>query len=273
MFLNFIFIGIFFIANFLSAMEDSYQFQRATVEDVKDILELIKKKVILDDDKIVIVPEKFREMNLISTIEKQRLFLAKHKGKIIGLQKLYIIDSQKELDETLKLEIRCHDQEPCAAGVLFCGEGMQYCNIENIRTHYENNDTYIYRGGAFTDPDYRNQRINTQLSDFAFNEIANAVTEHCRAYQSKNLILLYGLVAKNAGDSHDLLGGRSRSNVAQFIRFIKQRYLQIQELQLYRYPARMPQFDPKSEVCVSKQEEDQKLSDFGCVVRYCLNKI
>jgi hypothetical protein len=273
MFIKYLIFIIVMAVGMSQAMElgsGSYIYRQAKHEDVERIVDFINNQVVLEVDKVVVLPPGCRERVVRSTIEKKRFFIAEHKqsAALVGLQKFFVIDDKVELNDVLLNEIRCKDSVSSAAGYLKLQECDRYCPLTNSIIHYADNDTYLYYGGAFTEPKHRGKGVNTGLNDFAFSEIGKTIINHSKEEQSQKLVMLYGLVTANAGDAHDLLGGRSKMRVNSFINFIEGNYKGGSEgLLLYRYPAFMPKFDQTAQECIPLSDEES-VPGFGCVALY-----
>lgn len=66
----------------------NYQIRQALQDDIPNIVKLMNRQAYKDSDKIVIVPEKFREEYIQNAVQTGRLFVALHANKIIGYKKL-----------------------------------------------------------------------------------------------------------------------------------------------------------------------------------------
>jgi GNAT superfamily N-acetyltransferase len=130
------------------------EYRKANIDDVPGLLDLINNYAIKDNDKIVILPEKFRANYIKELIEEEKIFVAMQtstssfpeKTEIIGYKKLFLFTDKDELDSTLINELHCKEL-------------------------LDVNGAFIYDGSDFTHPDYRGRGINSNLTLFALDSI------------------------------------------------------------------------------------------------------
>lgn len=206
------------------------KYRKATIDDIDAIAVLYSEiERSPDADKLVILPRRFRAEKLISVIEKERLFVAYDGGRLIGMQKLYVIP-QDELDDTLKQELRCTDT-------------------------LDETACYLYIGGAYTHPDYRHTgdrnpgfSVNNALVQYAY--------QFCKTCDAR-CILTFGTTADNIK--------RKDTNVQEFEKYLQGLRGQKPSFIIKRYPAIKPTFDPEATKCVPLPDE-QGIKGFGYVI-------
>jgi hypothetical protein len=247
-------------------------YRLANKDDVPALLELMNSQAVHDSDKIVIVPKKFREGCLVSSVEKGRMFVAEHNGEVIGYKKLFLIKDDEEKQSILEDEIRC------------CGSKSN----QTYSGYIDGNDNYIssitsllssccttclYNGGDFTHRHYRGKGINSHLTNAALYDIIPQVVKHQEMNGSDVVTMLYGLTEENAGKEPGMFPDRTVSISKSFKSFIKKMYKKDAPIKLEhsRYRAYMPTFDPESSVFQPLPDE-KSIPGFGCVLVYVAGK-
>lgn len=263
-----------YAAHSMESVNKPITYQRPSENDVASITHLINTQAIHDSTKIVILPEKFRERAIQGSLS--RLFIARHEGTndIAGFKKLFIIDNQNEYNDIMRDEIRCADlQNFVNATTISIADALKTpLNKEKIiALSYENSIT-IYTGGDFTAPDYRGKRINSDLTHYAFNQIAPEVQQMLQGKRIAYIVLLYGLTRANAGEGAGAVD-RSPSILKLFNAFIKTVTSEniLNDFHHYSYQAFMPTFDPQDAEC-KPLPDDQSVEGYGNVLIYPLSR-
>lgn len=262
---------------FMRGMESGIEYRLAKSGDHESILDLINTHACNDSDKIVIVPEKFRASYIEDAIDAGRFFVAAQNKTIVGYKKLFCITGQKECDDTLNDELRCTEEALAGCSLVSVSDlNAQELLPQEVTKLRSLPITYIYNGADFTHPDYRGKRINTKLTQYAFNAIANVVLENYRNQNATHIALIYGLTRMNAGKESDLLDGRTQGILKQFVPFIKEITSRLDlnqpsHLIVSRYHAFKPSFDPKATEC-KPLSDDQAIPGYGYLVACALDK-
>ena len=254
-------------------MASEYSYDIATTKDIPSLLSLINTQAILDADKIVIVPEKFRSMCLQSAIEKKRMFVAKdHQGNIIGYKKLFVITDPTEQQDILINEIRC------MGGDTRCTLSGEIDNNGSIAEGAaalsdSTQTTYVYTGGDFTIATHRGQGINSALTDASLNHIQDQIKTHIKENKSKSLALLYGITRANAGERPGAYGDRTPSIAQSFRSFVQDAFNSTKAITFahHRYQAFKPSFDPASQE-LRPLPDNKSIEGFGCLLTYDLGE-
>lgn len=258
------------------------KFRQATSDDVLGIVELINTHGAKDNDKIVVLPEKFRAGAIQGAVSKGRFFVAVSTDQelksshVIGFKKLFCITDKDELDDVLNNELRCVDQDPAASGIVLIENNTIHVpkQSNDIQEVLSSKATYIYNGGDFTHPYYRNKQINASLTAYALSVIKAKVVDDIAAHKSSNIVMGYGLTKSNAGQN--LLDGRTSSIVKQFVPFVQEVAQSTgsrppSEIILSRYPAFMPTFDLNAVECKPLADE-QSIAGYGYLLACCLSQ-
>lgn len=272
---------ILFLSAF-SAYTYGIEYRKAIQKDVPELLNLINTQAIQDKDKIVILPEKFREGALKKAIEAGRIFvacepLAKDEEKssangsstqtnaprIIAYKKLFILDG-KEKEEVLQQEL-CMDQQPVAAGYITNNKRFSVRSIQKLVMPKNLFDFCIYNGADFTSIAHRKKGINNELTNFAFACVMEDAQKAIKEKQLSHIAVVYGITKANAGEKPGHKADRSLSiseSTQTFAQKLNQS-LESQNLLHFRFKAQMPTFDPKSQECIPQKEG---VKGFGCVL-------
>jgi hypothetical protein len=240
------------------AMENNnYQFQQATDKHAQQIVDIINNHAFADNTKIAIFPKKFREPDIQDNIKKGRLYCAANKAdEVIAFKKLFIINDEQEYNKRTTNEIRCTGNNNCHVRTQVFN--ADHSNLDTIPTvpFSFTNSVIIYCGSDYTLPAYRNQRINSELTNYAFNAIKNDTLNAIKKNNFDNIVLLYGLTKDNAGEQGGI--DRTPSIVRAFRRFVERVSMQAlnkpattNTMILHsQYEATMPLFDPESNECI-----------------------
>lgn len=258
------------------AMENqAITYHRATQFDAQHILNIIKEYGIHERTKIVILPEQFREEALNKEIISKRLYCAKEKSDIVAFKKLFIIKDFDEFTNITQNEIRCHGEKRSFIDTRIIDPLQKTIKPLDKETVLFNNtnSVVIYCGGDYTIPSYRGKKINSQLTDHAFDEIKNdTLSAIARDSDIRKIVLLYGLTATNAGEN----GGIDRSpsiikSFKKFIEIIARKYKYSTTAPLYhnRYEAYMPTFNPTDTEC-KPLPDDHSIRGYGNVLIFPL---
>lgn len=212
------FILLTFFCSTLSSLYSDIAYRMAKFNDISQLLKLHE---IIEDDrddssKLVILPKEIREANLRETISRGRLFVAINtEGEVISFLKLYLIESETELTELLKNELRCipddYNTPPQLMSLTQCNPQTDDPTFTPCRPDYEDNfikqsqlsfeqterQTFIYYGGAYTKSEERKKGHGSFLLKHAFSCIREKIVKNIRIKSSTALVLAYGQVIKN----------------------------------------------------------------------------
>lgn len=256
----------------LATINASYHYRQATPSDLSELLELINNHAIHDHKKIVILPKKFRQGSLQSSIEKKRIFVAQDKDKIVGYKKLFVINDEIEKGDILTHEIRCINNEKNCTFAGFINQDNTFIN-DSAQLLCSGNSICIYNGGDFTLPEYRAKGINSTLTNVALFSCMPDIKTQIQQQKANAITMLYGITKANAGEQPGRPSDRSVGIIKQFKSFIQA--LENKQnpviLQHHRYNAFMPTFDPESLV-LKPLPDEQSISGFGCVLTYQLKE-
>jgi hypothetical protein len=246
---------------------------RAVDGHIAKLVNLINTHACKADKQIVVVPEIHRHGYIEHGVHSNRFFVAQENKneEIVGFKKLFLVDDQQELDNLLRNEIRCIDGKLLAQGMINLNDYTQEpLDSDAAQPMYESPTTYIYNGADFTQEAYRGQGINSQLTACALALITDDVIAHVKDNGSEYITMLFGLTDDNAGQTDNLLAGRSKGivklfdtlaqNVAQ-----KTNSAKPTTMLASRSLAFKPSFDPKSQECVPLSD-DQSIKGCGCVL-------
>jgi len=240
-------------------------YRQAQEADKKQLLGLLDIAATQEQDRLVILPEKFRAGALEDQIRKGQIFVAQAADKIVGFKKLYVIEDPAKLTEMLAEEI-------CALGPLpsrshidpafayhYTDKGEQA--VPSSLVLNPSRDTAIYTGSDFTLKDYRGQGINSRLVQHALATHQASVLEAIKRKQSTQLLMLYGVTIENQG--------RSPALAKAFRQFLNGLYgkTEVNRVELNAFRAVKPSFDPKAQECVPLPAE-QSVPGYGCVLNF-----
>jgi len=182
-------------------------FRTAGFYDLGEISDLYSNFTPDDYDKLVVYPPEVRLANIEDMVGQGKLFVAIESGKIIGFAKLFVIKDLQKV-KTYLLDELSLGVKPCLNGSCivtpevisdykhrldFCGSALS----DEVRSALLGGSCeclYLYYGGAYTIPTYRDKSINTQLVDFAMSSI---FTEYKESNQFNYVALVYGQIQSN----------------------------------------------------------------------------
>jgi hypothetical protein len=266
-------------ALFITAMEDSYGYKQALLEHTEGLATLINEEAINDSDKIVVLPEKFRYEATKKAVEEGRLFVAlDSKQNIVAYKKMFVPEDE-ELADILTNELRVSPfQEPAGSSNIALNENLSVHteSSKTIKNMLVSPATYIYTGADFTNINHRNKGINNGLTTYALRMLKSSVMENIKRKKSIHLAVMYGLTKSNVGNESDILDGRTRSIVKQFVPFAKEVAYEYSAfvpstMLITRFSAFKPSFDPKSSEC-RPLSDDQSIPGYGYLVGCPLHK-
>jgi hypothetical protein len=178
--MNFYIVALMGITSFsflLNCMDSvpTIVYRQANQEDVAKILTLIESREQIDNKKIVVLPQKFIEGALRSSLQKNRIFVAQtaDNHNIIGYKKMFVITDVQEKKDIFENEIRAEgtQKEQINAGIFVAGKFVPNSELNDDFS----NGIYIYNGGDLTHPDYRGKGNNKNLTDYAFKKLMPTV--------------------------------------------------------------------------------------------------
>lgn len=231
-------------------LKAEYTYQQAHNEHLESLLTLINTHAIHDDKNIVILPKKFRKQSLEQAIAEKKIYVTLNKdNEVIAYKKLYIIENASDKTNILTDELRCigtHRQPKTASFIN--------TNHNDTPTPFmlDDQDVYIYNGGDFTHPNYRNKGINKELTHYALEQQRKKI--NLQAMQ--RIILAYGLTKANAGKDGNT-PDRTPSIAKTFSTFIMDITNQSQDpaLEHHAFKAYMPTFDPDNQECKPRSDK------------------
>lgn len=270
-----------------NSMSSGYMYRRANMDDVDKLVRLMTDHAApQDSDKIVIVPEKFRQQYFQGAVTSRRLYIATTaEGDVVGYKKLFCVTDESERQEILQDELRfSKDQFVAGAVADMRKEALFEVGKDAIAEIVgSRNVTYVYSGADFTHPAHRGKHINTELTRLAFKEALGSVVQDIENRRSRHVAIVYGLTEFNATTAKDskkeekinLLGGRSRGILREansFLNDLSSNDLPMESfLYLARFRSFKPSFDSKSTEC--KPLPDAKsISGYGCLIASALQR-
>ena len=267
---------VFSVPLYSCQVPDPIQPRVSTEEDAQGILNLINTHAIKDNDKIVVLPESFRLENVRKGIAAKRYFVAYDTSakKIVAYKKLFLLQEEQERKNVLEEELRLQGgKSTFVDGACFlCNEGpcLQSLSIVPTSIPTPKQCVYIYTGGDFTHPDYRNRGVNSALTDYALNTVQSAVREQLLKNQVHQLALVYGLTHLNDYELY-LRGGASRTPhianaLARFIMLLQPtKKTNTIPIVHQRFKSCMPTFDLHASECVPLPD-DKAVAGYGNIL-------
>lgn len=238
----------------------------AQENDIPALLSLIKIAE-ADKNKIVILPRPFRQGSLLNAIRQNRLFIAEKDGHIIGYKKLFTVTDAQEKKEILSEELRT-EKEPSSSYYIDKSGIFSHTVPIMLPAIY---DLCIYNGADFTDPEYRGQRINSELTASAFKEIKPDIESYIKKYNPRFISMIYGITCDNAGKAPGQSGDRTVGIVQLFREFAESlpHTKPGESIFHMRFPASKPSFHLEATE-LRPLPDDQAVPGFGCVLAYPL---
>lgn len=239
--------------------ENQFELLQATPDDVSDIVKLYETVGISEQDKIVILPVKFRERAVQGAIAKKRLYVARtQEGELIGLKKFFVIQDEEEKHDVLTGELRS-DQQPCRVALY---NGKDFVDAPGAALPHEGG-IHMYTGGDLTHPDYRGKGINTSLTNKALDDNIELVKELLDGNQPISLV--YGITQHNAGEGDAHAKDRTISIVKSFEPFVQKLFGHSVPISYQRFPAFKPSFDQNADEC-KPLPDAYSVPGYGCVL-------
>ncbi len=266
-----------------SAMEvEDFTYARACDADVDQLHRLIDEaRATQANERLVFLPTMFQRATLKNQIAQGRLFVAKDgDNTVIGFKKLFVITDQQEQHEILTGEIRSHGSNAKQLYSGFYNPTFELRETEHT-PDYSENTTYVYNGGDFTHPDFRQKGVNRALMQKALELVRKDTVDKVQIKKSTHLALVYGLVNQTAGinergeEKPGSETDRTSSIVKCFAPFAREVHQEVygssesQSIGYYRYKAFKPSFDSDSQKCVPKPDQFS-VEARGCVLLYPL---
>jgi hypothetical protein len=215
-------------------------------------------------------------MAVEQSIAEKKLYCALNQAEeVVGFKKLFILNDEQEYTDIARDEIRCIGNNPCIKTQFFNGNNIgKSVQLQLFPQFSFKKSIIIYFGSDYTVPFYRNNGINSQLVQHAFNTIKKDAVDIIKKKNLDNIVLLYGLTKINAGEN----GGIDRT--PSIVRALKKFSEQIihecfsiitkNSLVFHRqYEAFMPTFDPESTECVPLPD-DKSIAGYGNVLIFPL---
>lgn len=245
-------------------------FRSAEKKDIPALLTLIQTKAVQDKDKIVILPEQFRENALNKDIDRKRLFVSEHNHEIIGYKKLFLIEDPEEKSNIMFGELKMGEHAVYIGTIDKHGNFLKTDATFPIDTY----DLCIYNGADFTAQEYRGKGINSGLTAFALHTLEDKVSMYIENKKPRSINMLYGITQDNAGEKPGIHPDRTIGINKLFRAFVGSVIKAHPEKPLIhmRHKAAKPSFDLED----LSAEELQPLPDkdsipgFGCLLSYYL---
>jgi len=254
------------------AMESPIICYQATNDHISSIVSLINNHAINDNDKIVILPEKFRQSAIEDSISKKRLYCATHNNTVIGFKKLHTITDENEFNDMAQNEIRClGDQSRLIQTTVFSSDNTKSNLHINANFPWSlHNSIVIYTGGDFTQKDYRGQKINSFLMNYALASISDDIKNSIATNNKINyIVMLYGLTKSNAGENGGI--DRTPSIVRALRKPVEEIFPNNKSNIIHKsYTAFMPTFNSKNNQCIPNPDE-KSIPGYGNVLIFPLN--
>lgn len=234
--------------------EAGFTYGEALLKDAGSIDTLMSTEGIFDNDKIVILPNKFRKGSIESAIKVERFFVARNDDEVVGYKKLFVLTDAEERKEMLTDEIRCL-KGPLVDGYSISSKNR--CKLLDPAQTYGVNDIYIYDGADFTKNAFRGKGINSELTKRAFEHIKEDVKKLINEKRAERIILVYGLTHLNDYDEKGEGKSRTPSIVGSFSSFAHTLTgIYPEEVKHFRYKAFMPTFDLDNQECKPRPDSD-----------------
>lgn len=245
-------------------------YRLAQETDIPALLTLIQTKAVQDQDKIVILPEQFREHALQHEIANNRLFVAEHGSEIVGYKKLFLIEDDREKRAIMFDELRMNKP------AVYIGTIDQDSNFAETDVFFpvETYDLCLYNGADFTAPEQRGKGINSGLTAFALHSLQPAVSAFIQEKNPTSIHMLYGITQDNAGEKPGQYPDRTVKISQQFRTFIGSMLNMAPEKPFIhmRHKAAKPSFDLEDLTAQEPQPlpDEDSIPGFGCILSYYL---
>lgn len=181
-------------------------YHQATPDHISSIVKLTNDHAAKDNDKIAILPLKFRQRSIEESILQKKLYCATTRNnEVIAFKKLFIINDQREYENLLT---QCIGEKPTFyQAASFNSQNKKDKLYFNIDIPWSfNNSIVIYNGSDYTHPTHRGKGFNSLLTTYAFSSIMEnenfqkIISNKCILY----VVLLYGLTPFNAGEMNGI---------------------------------------------------------------------
>ena len=151
-----------------NTMEQKITLHLATIADTDKIVKVIDEHAAKEHTKMVILPKLFRKINITANAYSKQLYFAQNElGDVVAFKKLYIIPDKNTFNAIAQDEIRC------------CGPKSYLVNAHSINGNNEKktvtkeqilpfnfkNNLTIYLGSDYTVPTYRQQGLNSKITE------------------------------------------------------------------------------------------------------------
>lgn len=266
-------LTVFSVALSFHAVQSATIYRRAELTDVDALLKHYEniEQASQDRQNLVVYPIEVRREALQDNIVKKRFYVAvdDESQKVIGFIKFFMI-GKDELLEILCNEICCEgDSAQLVDQVLYLPKTDDFLNhsLGNIHNAfapygYHNNQVYLYYGGAYTVPEFRNQLICSNLLAHGLNACYNDF----KNYGMSDIVLVYGQARSAAGQ---------KFMIKTFARCMKNHFnpfAVVTGIYHYRFKAFKPELIFEDGTVKVVPPLDLKNHDYGNVVIYQLNQ-
>lgn len=208
---TFFYKAFFIVIAFAPQLHAHYSYRQASIEDFGAIQALFATATADDYNRVVILPEPFRSENIQANLTAGKLFVAidTTTNNIVSILKMHIVH-EEDLFNLLLNELRCSrpNRLKLESGIFSSNQTYQPTNTDFTATP---NTLYLYLGGEFTRPDYRERGLNRTLEQQAYITLMPTTAHLCATNTIHRVNLLYGLVDGN--------NVRTLSIIAQFMPF------------------------------------------------------
>lgn len=263
----------FFSCAHACQIPDFIEYRKAIMQDAAGIVELINTYGVHDNNKIVILPLKFRLPAVQKNIEAGRYYIARDiaHNKIVAFKKLYLLDDPQELHEVATQELRYAgpDSVLVDSSILTYEADRIEKEKSQVQVNLATRTLLMYTGGDFTAPEYRNKGINTKLTECAFADPDIKKEIGIRLKNSSMIACVYGLThfndyaADGSGTSRTIGIARLFGHCIATVMNIHTRIIVYHK----RFKSFMPTFDFSSAECAPLPDE-QAVPGYGNVLYY-----
>ncbi len=209
-----------FFCSIIVAMEDSFEYSRASLQDVPALVELMNEEG-HQEEGIVVPSKSFRAAYFQGAVENDELYVVKHGSKVVGYKKLFLMDNKSKKQDILEHEIRCLGQssESLMKGTIqVCDEGVIFQASADNQAQ-GGRPVYMYTGGDFTKKKYRGRGLNKLLMQAALDAVRSKTKEAIETDNSDTLNIVYGITESNGAFNPGSICDRTLSIVKSFVPF------------------------------------------------------
>ncbi len=267
-------IGMLFVASTaVFGMEDTtIECRKAKPSDSNQIVSLFNTA--RESDNLFIFPHCALKNNVGGNIKKKALFVAYKNEEMVSMRKLYIPTNPEDINFILNDEIRLtgpgseraqKDRFYNIEQLLDKKQVTPYKteNYPGIQKKIVNDKTLIiYSGSAYTKKEYRNQGINSKLTNYAFNQHLESTVKKIKQRNMNAICLVFGLAKNNKKQGRAITEARY---FAKFINNIRKKLPSITETTIIhrQSKAQLPTCDPNAKELIINPDPKEGPQDFG----------